>query len=300
MRVVTLLPAATEIVAALGAAGTLVGVSHECDHPDAVASLPRVTAPGIDASLSSAAIDAAVRRARADGRASVIVDADRIRLLRPDVIITQALCDVCAVSDGSVVDLAAALEPAPLVVVLGGRTIDGVLRDIDTVGRHLGREGEAADLAAALTRRLAALAPGGPRASQALGIPRVACVEWLDPLYLAGHWVPELVAAAGGEDVGGEPGGHSFPRTWAEVERLRPDVVIVMLCGFGIGRARAELDALTDPAARAVLSARPVWILDGNACTSRPGPRIVDGAERIHAALHGRAAEGLARYHFPI
>ena len=298
MRVVTLLPAATEIVVALGAIDSLVGVSHECDHPEGIGSLPRVTAAGIDASQSSAAIDAAVRLARSAGRASVLVDAAQVRALRPDLIITQALCDVCAVSDGRVVDLAASLDPAPRIVALGGRTIAGVLHDIATVGALLGREGEAADLAAALTRRLAALAPARPRASQALGIPRVVCVEWLEPLYLAGHWVPELVAAAGGEDVGAEPGCHSSPRAWTELERLRPDVVIVMLCGFGIERARAELDALADPAARAVLSARPVWLLDGNAFTSRPGPRIVDGAERLHSALRGRAADGLARYHF--
>ena len=299
MRVVTLLPAATEIVVALGGGDSLVGISHACDQPASITGLPRVTASAVDASRPSGAIDAAVRQARDAGRAAVLVDAARLGALRPDLIVTQALCDVCAVAGGAVMDLAAVLDPPAQVVTLDGRTVAGILRDIETVGSALGREGEAADLVATLTRRLASLSPARPRASQAIGIPRVACVEWLDPLYLAGHWVPELVAAAGGEDVGAEPGTHSARRTWADLERLRADVVVMMLCGFGVDRARAELDALADPAARAFLSARPVWLLDGNAFTSRPGPRIVDGAERLHAALRGREADGLVRYHFP-
>jgi iron complex transport system substrate-binding protein len=150
---------------------------------------------------------------------------------------------------------------------------------------------EASALAAGLEERLARLRADAPAAR-----PRVLCVEWLDPLYVAGHWVPELVVAAGGHDVAARPGSHSARLGWDEAARLRPDLVLVLLCGFGIERARAELDAV-GPEARDVLGgAAPVWVLDGNAYTSRPGPRLVDGAERIAAALRGREMPGLARW----
>jgi iron complex transport system substrate-binding protein len=276
------------MVAALG--GTLVGISHECDHPAEVQQLPRVTVTPVDASAGSGAIDAEVRRLRAEGRPVIGVDADVLRRLRPDVVITQGLCEVCAVADGEVVRVARLLDPAPEILSLVGTTVAGVEADLRRIGAALGREAEAERVVAELGARLARL-----RARPATG-KRVVCVEWLEPLYLAGHWVPELVAAAGATDVGARPGDHSAVRRWSDVAVLRPDLVVVMLCGFDVERARQELDALRDAEALELLGSRPVWILDGNAYTSRPGPRLVDGAERIRAALEGRECPGLERW----
>lgn len=291
-RVVTLLPAATEMVAALGGMSALVGVSHECDHPEEVRRLPRVTATPLDPDAPGGRIDAEVRRLRAEGRPVIAVDRDALRRLAPDLVIAQGLCEVCAVADGEVHRLAAALDPAPEVLSLAATTLEGIWADIRAVGGALGLEAEALELVSRLRERLARL-----RARSAGGrAPRVACLEWLDPPYLAGHWVPELVEAAGGRDVGARPGAHSRMCRWSELDALRPDLVLVMLCGFSVPRARAELDALDDPEARRVLGSAPVWILDGNAYTSRPGPRVVDGAERIRAAIEGRELPGLERW----
>jgi len=288
MRVVTLLPGATEIVAALGGASQLVGISHECDHPWFVLHLPRVTSTPIETSLPGLAIDAEVRRLRDAGRAVIGVDADTLRRLAPDLLITQDLCEVCAVADGAVHRLAQAIHPAPAVLALTGRTLDGVMRDILTVARALDLAGEGDELTAGLRSRLARLRRGAVAPG-----PRVLCVEWLEPLYLAGHWVPELVAAAGGVDAGAAPGQHSTVSSWTAAEALAPDLIVIMLCGFGLGRARAELDRLSDATALRTLRSAPVWLLDGNAYTSRPGPRLVDGAERLQAAMAGAERSGL-------
>jgi iron complex transport system substrate-binding protein len=290
MRVVTLLPAATEIVAAVGGADRLVGISHECDYPVSVLGLPRVTATPIDPSLPSARIDAEVRRLRASGRPVIGIDAEALRRLRPDLLVTQSLCEVCAVTECEAYRLAAALERAPEVLRLGGTTLDGAWKDIRAVGAALDRGPEADALVAGLEARLAALRVRAPNTP-----PRVLCVEWLDPLFLAGHWVPELVAAAGGCDIGAAPGHHSARREWGEVARLRPEVIVVMLCGFGVERSLAELESI-GPEAQAALATAPVWILDGNAYTSRPGPRLADGAERVAAALRGEEMPGLVRW----
>jgi iron complex transport system substrate-binding protein len=282
VRVVTLLPAGTEIVAALGGAGHLVGISHECDYPRSVWGLPRVTTTSIDPSSSGGTIDAEVRRLRAAGRPVIAVDAGQIRKLRPDLIITQGLCQVCAVSDGEVYRLAEAIHPAPRVLSLAARDLGGIWRDIHDVGTALDLADEAEELVLGLQSRLRRLRTLTPSPS-----PRVLCIEWLEPLYLAGHWVPELVSAAGAEDVGARMGSHSARREWAELTALRPDHLVVMLCGFGIGRAREELDALDHPEALSLMGRVPTWILDGNQYTSRPGPRVVNGAEQMRAVLTG-------------
>jgi iron complex transport system substrate-binding protein len=288
-RVVTLLPAATEIVAALGHPSLLVGISHECDFPASVQQLPRVTATPIDIAAPSGIIDAEVRSLRESGRPVIAVDAAEIRRLAPDVIITQSLCDVCAVSDGEVHRLTSVLDPAPHIVSLGARDLSGIWEDIRAVGRVLGLRQDAEELVLKLQRRLQELRRMQSR-------PRVLCIEWLDPLYLAGHWVPELVEAAGAYEVGAASGSHSVQRRWDEMAALEPDCLVVMLCGFGIDRARAELDRLQDPAAVALMQRIPTWILDGNAYTSRPGPRVVDGAALIHSALIGEPLPGIERW----
>jgi iron complex transport system substrate-binding protein len=291
VRVVTLLPAATEIVAALGGAEYLVGISHECDYPDWVQHLPRVTATPIDVEAPGRTIDAEVRRLRNAGQSVIAIDADQLQRLCPSLIITQALCEVCAVSDGEVHRLASVMQPAPRVLSLVARDLEGIWVNIGEVGEALDLADEAEELVAGLRSRIARL-----RASSRTTPARVLCVEWLDPLYLAGHWVPELVAAAGGEDIGAHPGGHSARRDWHELPRLRPDHIVVMLCGFGVERARAELDSLGDPEALDLMGRVPTWLIDGNSYTSRPGPRVVDGAARIQAVIRGQPTRGVERW----
>jgi iron complex transport system substrate-binding protein len=289
MRVVTLLPAATEMVMALGGAECLVGVSHECDYPPAVSRLPRLTTTPVDTSASSGAIDAEVRRLREAGVPAIAVDAKALARLAPDLLITQGLCEVCAVADGEVHRLAGHLRPAPAILSLSARTLPGIWDDIRAVGQALDLGDEAAELVAGLRNRLGRLEP--------LQVtPRVVCVEWLDPVFVAGHWVPDLVTAAGGQDVGAASGSHSVVSDWASLAALRPDLVVVMLCGFDVPRASAELAALDSADAMRFLSSTPVWILDGNAYTSRAGPRVVDGAERLRAAMMGNSMPGLERW----
>jgi iron complex transport system substrate-binding protein len=289
MRVVTLLPAATEMVMALGGAECLVGVSHECDYPPAIFRLPRLTTTPVDTSAPSGVIDAEVRRLREAGRPAIAVDARALVRLAPDLLITQGLCEVCAVADGEVHRLAGLLRPAPAVLSLTARTLSGIWDDIREVGRVLDLSGEAEELVAGLRSRLS-------RLGRLQVAPRVVCVEWLDPVYVAGHWVPDLVAAAGGVDVGAAAGSHSMVSDWASLAALRPDLVVVMLCGFDVARARVELAALDSTGAKRLFGSAPVWILDGNAYTSRPGPRVVDGAERLRAAMVGKSMPGLERW----
>ena len=291
MRVITLLPAATEIVAALGGAGYLVGISHECDYPASVQGLPRVTATPVDVAAPGAVIDAEVRRLRDAGRPVIGISADLLRQLAPDLVITQGLCEVCAVADGEVHRLTAAMHPSPQVLSLEARDLGGIWADIRRVGQALDLEDEAEELVLGLQSRVARL-----RAATPSDPPRVLCIEWLDPLYLAGHWVPELVALAGGHDVGARPGSHSARHEWGELSGLEPDHVVVMLCGFGVERARAELSSLQSFEALELLRRVPVSIIDGNAYTSRPGPRVVDGAQRIKSALAGGASRGVERW----
>ena len=291
MRIVTLLPAATEIVAALGAEARLVGTSHECDWPPQLADRPRMTTTPIDPEAPGATIDAQVHRLKASGRPVIAVDGHQLRALAPDLIITQGLCDVCAVIDGEVHRLAAAIAPPPRVLSLTAKDLDGIWQDIRAVAAAIGRDAAAEALITEQQARLVALAE-----RRAATRPRVACIEWLDPPYLAGHWVPELVAAAGGVDVGARAGSHSVVQPWQEIRALAPDLILVLLCGMNLERARRELATVTDSDALALFRQHPTWLLDGNAYTSRPGPRVVDGAERIQAALQDRTMAGLERW----
>jgi len=282
MRVVSLLPAATEIVAALGGVGRLVGVSHECDFPPEVRSLPRVTRTRVDPAMPSGAIDRAMAEAKRTGVSPVEVDVNLVAHLRPDLLIGQSVCDICAVGEGELARLVTTLMPTPWVVTLHAHTLDEVFLDIRKVGEALELRDEAEELEAGLRYRLRRVSVRAAR----LPKPRVLVLEWLDPPYVAGHWVPDLVTLAGGQDVGSAPGEPSRPRPWDELAALAPDVVVVALCGFDIPRAQAELAAITDPQARALLGRR-VEFLDGNAYTSRPGPRLVDAADLLARLIHG-------------
>lgn len=282
LRVASLLPAATEIVCALGRGDALVGVSHECDFPAAVRALPRLTRTHVDPQARSGDIDAAVRDRLARGLGVYDIDQDALRAAAPDVIVTQDQCDVCAVSLAEVEAAArATLGSDARIVSLRPAVLADIFADIARVGAALGAEAEAAALLAGLQARVDAVRQ---RTLAARYRPRVACIEWLEPLMLAGNWVPELIALAGGRGEGVVAGQHS--EVW-DPERLvaaAPEVVIVAPCGFGLAQTRAEL---------AVLTAQPFWrtlpavrngrayAIDGNAYLNRPGPRIVDSLELL-------------------
>jgi len=281
MRVVSLLPAATEIVAALGAGSWLVGVSHECDFPpDVVHDLPRVTRTTIDGSRTLGEIDRVVRAA---GASTTAIDTALLAELRPDVVLGQTVCEVCAVGGDALIRALAELPARPRVVTLHAHTLAGVFADMLSVGGALDLEDEAVELVAGLRYRLRRLAERTSGATDHEP-PSTLVLEWLDPPYVAGHWVPELVAIAGGRDVGNTPGGRSVTRSWTDLARADPERVIVALCGFDMARARRETALVADIDARR-LFARGVEFLDGNAYTSRPGPRLVDAAERLALML---------------
>ncbi len=286
--IVSLLPAATEIVAALGATGRLVGVSHECDYPPEVRTLPRVTYTTVDHARPSGAIDRQMAAAQASGGSPVRVDIDLLRRLAPDVVLGQSLCEICAVGEDELARAAAALAPRPAVVTLHAHSLDGVFADIARVGDALDLADEAAELVAGLRYRLRRLgrSPSPVSGRGPGGEARVLVLEWLDPPYVAGHWVPELIEIAGGVDVGSRPGERSRPRPWAELRALAPGIVVIACCGFDISRARMEFAAVTDPDALALFERR-VEFLDGNAYTSRPGPRLVDAAEILSQLIAG-------------
>src|SRR5216117_460274 len=250
MRVVSLLPAATEIVAALGAGSRLVGVSHECDYPPEVRALPRVTRSRLDPGLSSGEIDGALAAAKREGAATVDVDVELVGRLRPDVIIGQAICDVCAVGQEQLAGIVSSLRLTPWVVTLHAHTLVEVFVDMRKVGEAMELRDEADEMIAGLAYRLRRVR-GTARRSPG---PRVLVLEWLDPPYVAGHWVPELIEIAGGEDVGGVPGAPSVTRSWRELSALAPDLVVVAPCGFDVERARREVALVTDRDARAMLA----------------------------------------------
>ncbi|HKC41521.1 MAG TPA: ABC transporter substrate-binding protein [Gemmatimonadales bacterium] len=273
MRVVSLLPAATEIVAAFGAAGWLVGVSHECDWPPEVRKLPRVTRSSVDPSWSSAEIDRSPSR--------VTIDRELLARLAPDLVIGQSVCDVCAVGEGEVAGAIATLSHVPRVVTLHAHDLAGVFADIAKVGDGLDLRSEAEELVAGLRYRLRRIpTPHVPR-------PTVLVIEWVDPPYIAGHWVPELIALAGGVDIAARPGDRSVTRTWNALRTLAPNVVVMALCGFDVARARHEAAAVTDDDARALFTQARVVFIDGNAYTSRPGPRLVEGTELLAQLIRG-------------
>ncbi|HEU4720228.1 MAG TPA: ABC transporter substrate-binding protein [Gemmatimonadaceae bacterium] len=280
-RVVSLLPAATEIVAALGALDQLAGVTHECDHPAEVAGFPRVTASVVDRDASSGAIDAEVRALASSGAAVFTLDAALVAALAPQVLLTQSVCDVCALPESEVDRAVAALVAAPTVVTLGGTTLDGVWDDVRRVGDAIERRAEAdrlIDSSLARIRRVHATlkAARAPR-------PRVAVIEWLDPLFAAGHWSPELVRRAGGVDVLALPGAHSAQVDLDAVRAADPEVLLFAPCGFDLGRAAREAAALLEGDEWRWARGREAWALDGNSLTSRPGPRLVDAIEVMAA-----------------
>ncbi len=293
MRIVSLLPSATEIVYALGLGDDLVGVSHDCDHPADVARKPRLSVAVVDPAWPQDRIDAVIRGKLKSGESVYGIDGDRLRELAPDLVLTQALCAVCAPSTGLVEEAAKSLAGRVRVESLEPERLEGVLENVARVGELTDRESLAADVIEGLRLRadhVRRLVAGAPR-------PRVACIEWYDPVMNAGHWVPDQVEVAGGEEVLARPGERSRAVDWTAVVAARPDVLVLMPCGFGVDRAAADLPRLSGrpgwggiPAVRA----GRVYAVDGSAYFNRPGPRLFTGIEILAEILHPEVFAGTA------
>jgi iron complex transport system substrate-binding protein len=286
-RVVSLIASATEIVCALGCEESLVGRSHECDYPPSVRRLPVCTEPLIDPSRPSGEIDRQVKAVLRQALSVYRVHTDVLQKLDPDVIITQAQCEVCAVSLKDVErSLAGWLASRPHLVSLEPNALADVGEDIKHVAEALGVPERGEALVTHLQDRIAAVAE---RSRGLPPRPTVACIEWIDPLMAAGNWVPELVELAGGINLFGEAGKHSPWMTWPELVARDPDVIVVMPCGFDIARSRDELPALTQrpewSTLRAVQAGR-VYLTDGNQYFNRPGPRLIESLEILAELLH--------------
>jgi iron complex transport system substrate-binding protein len=280
VRIVSLVPHATELLFALGLGDQVVAVTHECDHPPEARELPVVTENLLPSGLTSAEIDAAVKERTAAGESIYALDEDGLREAEPDLIVTQALCSVCAVSVDDVRALAAGMDPSPTVISLDPTTFGETQGDIRTVAQATGARDAALDLIARTSRRVDVVRLAVRNAPR----PRVVALEWLDPVFIAGHWTPQLIEMAGGDDVLGFPGEHSEESTWELVAATNPDVVVVMPCGMDLGAAHEE--ALAHADALASLGARQVVAVDAAATFSRPGPRLVEGLEMLAHVLH--------------
>jgi iron complex transport system substrate-binding protein len=290
MRIVSLLPSATEILYALGVGDQVVGVTHECDFPPEVAGKPVLIRPRVNPTAAPAEIDRQVSELVARGESIYAVDADLLASLAPDLIVTQDLCHVCAASPD---DLAAALSRfsrPPSLLTLTPHSLDDVWQDIIRVGDATKTRPRAEALAAELKAKVTAVANlNAPISTRAVVRPRVVCLEWLDPFYVGGHWVPEMVAIAGGEDVLGRAGHPSFKVSVDDVARSNADVILVMLCGYDAKRNAAEFQAAKIPPNWEGLPAirkRRIFAVDANSYFSRPGPRLAIGVELLAQLLN--------------
>lgn len=286
-RVVSLLPSLTEIACALGAGERLVGRSHECDHPPEVSALPVCTEPKLAVDVPSRAIDASVRALVRDGLSVYRVDAERLRALAPDLVLTQDHCRVCA---ASLADVEAALRDwvggAPRVLSVAPTSLDDVLASYRQVANGLGLAARGEALVAAVGSRITGIREEAERLPSR---PRIACIEWLEPLMGAGNWMPELVRLAGGTPCLGDAGERSETVSWDALRDADPDVVLVAPCGFDLPRTRRELALLrTLPGFQALRAARSgrVFLADGSQLFNRPGPRLAESLEVLAEVLH--------------
>jgi iron complex transport system substrate-binding protein len=280
MRIVSLVPSATEMLFALGAGPDIIAVTHECDYPPAALELPKITRDVLPAGMSAAQIDTAVKEHTLAGESIYELDAELLHDLRPDLIVTQALCSVCAVSFDDVRAIAEEIDPRPRVISLDPHTVGEVLGDAGTLAQATDRRDAAVDLVRDASARIdrVRLAVRGARR------PRVAALEWLDPPFAAGHWTPQMIEYAGGEDVLGFHGERSEERTWQDVVAAQPDIAIVMPCGYDAEIAHREAEMHRDELA--AVGAGEVVAVDAAAYFSRPGPRIIDGLELLAHILH--------------
>jgi iron complex transport system substrate-binding protein len=280
MRIVSLVPSATEMLFALGLGPDVVAVTHECDYPAAALQLPKITRDVLPHGLTSAQIDAAVKERTLAGESIYELDAEALHELEPDLIVTQALCSVCAVSYDDVRSIAEQISSQPMVISLDPHTVGEVLGDARTLAQATNSKDAAVELIQEASARIDRIRLAVRNARR----PRVAALEWLDPPFVAGHWTPQLIELAGGEDVLGFAGENSEERTWAEIEASQPDVVIVMPCGYDAEIAHREAEMHRDELV--AVGAGEVVAVDASAYFSRPGPRIVDGLELLAHILH--------------
>ncbi|PYM15938.1 MAG: hypothetical protein DMD81_13775 [Candidatus Rokuibacteriota bacterium] len=298
LRVASLLPSATEIVCAVGAETDLVGISHECDFPESVRHLPALTRARLRPVTGSGAIDREVRTVLQQALAVYEIELAQLEAARPDVIVTQDLCDVCAVSFDDVCAATAKLVHRPIRLVnLHPTRLDDIWADIRRVAEALGRSAEGANVVSALQARMAGITE---RSRACAGRPRVLAIEWLDPVMIAGMWMPELIGRAGGAPLVTRPGDHAPTLTREELMALDPDVVLITPCGFPLQRTLDELElfraSLPWESWRAPRDGR-VYVADGNAFFNRPGPRIVESLEILAACVHPEAFGDVRRKH---
>lgn len=297
MRIVSLLPAATEWICAFGGTEALVGRSHECDDPPEVQEVPVVTAPTYDAEGDSAAIDDAVQDQMQAGLSLYQVDLDALRALEPDLIVTQDQCEVCAVSRSELESsLAEWVGHPPEMVSMQAQTLKGVLDEALRLARAMGQLDRAMDFIGDQEARLQELRAeiGVDRTTNPQSLPSVACVEWIEPLMVAGHWMPDVVETAGGRAVLGTAGEPTRRVDWAQLRSTDPDVIAVMPCGFSIEETKRDLHYLTDRDGWSELTAVQegrVALLDGNAYFNRPGPRLYRAIEVLASVVHPGCVE---------
>ena len=280
MRIASLVPSATEMLFALGLGDQVVAVTHECDYPPEAAGKPHLTRSLVPAGLSAGEIDAAVRRLTGEGRHLYELDEPALAELEVDLIVTQAVCEVCAVSYDDVVAVAERLPSRPRVVSLDPSNLAEVLADVPRLGEAAGVADRAARLRADLEGRLETVR----RAVEGADRPTVLALEWLDPPFIGGHWVPEMIEIAGGEDVLGVAGRKSRTADWDEIAAAKPEVVVAMPCGWDARQARSEVEGHAREVA--AVGADRIWAVDAAASFSRPGPRLVEGTELLAHLLH--------------
>jgi iron complex transport system substrate-binding protein len=281
MRIASLVPSATEMLFALGLGDSVVGVTHECDYPFEAAERPHLTRSVVPEGLPAAEIDREVRERASRGAAIYELEAEELIELEPDLIVTQAVCEVCAVSFDDVTALAARMEDPPEVLSLDPTTLGEVIADLRRLGVAAEAPEEAEELILSLGDRLEAVATA---VADAESQPTVLALEWLDPAYVGGHWVPQMIEHAGGVDLLGFAGEKSRVASWEEIEASRPQVVVAMPCGYGADRAASEAYQHAGRLAR--LGASRVVAVDASSYFSRPGPRLVDGVELLAHVLH--------------
>jgi iron complex transport system substrate-binding protein len=292
MRIASLVPSATEMLFAVGLGESVVGVTHECDYPPAAAGLPQLTATVLPPGLSAGEIDAKVKEVIGEGRALYTLDEERLAELEPDLIVTQAVCEVCAVSYDDVVEVAARLPSRPRVLQQDPTTLGDVLGDVTRLGEAAGVPERAAEVRRELEARLEAVRGAVEGESRS----RVLALEWLEPPFLGGHWIPEMIEIAGGESIAGASGQKSPQVEWEDLRGLDPDVVVSMPCGWYLDESCAQ--ALRHGERLAGFGAARVYAVDGASTFSRPGPRLVDGVELLGHLFHPELVEPPAEIGF--
>jgi len=285
MRIASLVPSATEMLFAIGLGDSVVGVTHECDYPAAASELPQLTATVLPQGLSAGEIDAAVKEVIGEGRALYTLDEQRLAQLEPDLIVTQAVCEVCAVAYDDVIEVAARLPSRPRVLQQDPSTLAEVLDDVTRLGEAAGIAEQAAEVRRELEVRLGAIRA----AVEGAGRPRLLALEWLDPPFLGGHWIPEMIEIAGGENVAGVSGQKSTQVEWEQLRGLEADLVVSMPCGWYLEESCVQ--ALQHAERLGAFGAARVFAVDGASTFSRPGPRLVDGVELLGHLLHPELVE---------